>query len=92
MSGPSEREGSCERQNNKGLRRSYDSNFKLMVICESEKTNNCAAARKFSITENNVSDGGSRKMNYQTLIAQEWLFEGQKMGGSIKLMSVSLNS
>jgi hypothetical protein len=25
-----------------------------MVICEAEKTNNCAAARKFSITENNV--------------------------------------
>jgi hypothetical protein len=24
-----------------------------MVICEAEKTNNCAAARKFSITENN---------------------------------------
>jgi hypothetical protein len=30
MSGPSERKGSCERQNNKGVRRSYDSNFKLM--------------------------------------------------------------
>jgi transposase-like protein len=44
----------CERQNNKGLRRNYDSNFKLMVIREAEKTNNCAAARKFSIMENNV--------------------------------------
>jgi hypothetical protein len=53
MSGPSERK-SCERQKNKGLRRSYDSNFKLMAIRETEKTNNCAAARKFSNTENNV--------------------------------------
>jgi hypothetical protein len=54
MSGPGERKGSCERQNNKGLRRSYESNFKLIVIREAEKTNNCAAAREFSITENNV--------------------------------------
>jgi hypothetical protein len=38
MSGPGEREGSCERQNNQGLRRSYDSNFKLIVIREAEKT------------------------------------------------------
>jgi hypothetical protein len=64
MSGPSERKGSCERHNNKALIRIYDSNFKMMVIREAEKTQNCAATRKFSITENNVSDGGSRKMNY----------------------------
>jgi hypothetical protein len=40
MNGPSAHKGSCERQNNKGMRRN--------------KINNCAAARKFSITENNV--------------------------------------
>jgi hypothetical protein len=37
MSDPSESKGSCERQNNKGLRRSYDSNFKLMVSVKQRK-------------------------------------------------------
>jgi hypothetical protein len=38
MSDPNERKGSCEKNNNKGLRQSYDPNLKLMVIREAEKT------------------------------------------------------
>ena len=36
-----------------GLQKSY-ANFKLMVIREAEATNNCAAGRKFSVSEVNI--------------------------------------
>lgn len=42
------------RQIHKEMRRSYAFKFKLIVIHEAEETNNCAAARKFNVTENNV--------------------------------------
>jgi transposase-like protein len=88
----SECKGSCGRQNNKGLRRSYDSNFKLMVIREAEKTNNCAASRKFSITENNVRRWQQQKDKLSNARSTRMAFRGPKGGSSMKLMSLSLNS
>jgi hypothetical protein len=80
MSGPNERKGSCERQNNKGLRWSYDSNFKLMVISEAEETNNCAAARKLSITENNVRRWWQQKDELSNDHSTRMAFQGAKNG------------
>jgi transposase-like protein len=77
MSGPSKRKGSCERQNNKGLRRSYDSNFKLIVIREAEK-NNCAAARKFITTENNVRRWRQQKDELSNAHSTGMAFRGPK--------------
>jgi hypothetical protein len=37
-----------------GSRRRYDANFKMMVINHAEVTNNCAAGRKFYVTEADV--------------------------------------
>lgn len=51
---PVEQRGTSARQINSGCRRSYDANFKVLVVNEAVRTNNCAAARKYSITENNV--------------------------------------
>jgi hypothetical protein len=79
MSGPSERKGSCERQKNKGLRRSYDSNFKLTVIREAEK-NSCAAARKFSTTENNVRCWRQQKDELSNAHSTRMAFRGPKKG------------
>lgn len=55
MSDCIEKRGMMKSQIGKGIRKSYDSNFKIMVIRAAEVTNNCTAARKFGITENNVS-------------------------------------
>jgi hypothetical protein len=41
----------------KGMRHSYDANFKIMVLKHAEQTNNCEAARKYSkysVSEVNV--------------------------------------
>ena len=38
----------------KGIRRSYDANFKLIVIHHAENTNNFDASRKFGVSEANV--------------------------------------
>ena len=49
-----EKSGSKIGQVNRQLRRSYDANFKMMVINEAESSNNCKTAVKCSVTEVNV--------------------------------------
>jgi hypothetical protein len=90
MNGSSERKGSCERQNNKGLRWCYDSNFKLMVIHEAEKTNSCAAARKFNITENNVRRWWQQKDELSNAHSTRMAFRGpkKKKGGRFNEIDV----
>lgn len=39
--------GSKVKPSQLGLRRSYDLNYKLMVVCKSERPNNFAAATKY---------------------------------------------
>jgi transposase-like protein len=49
-----ERKGAMASQIPKSVCRSYDANFKLMVIKHAEETNNCAMAQKFGVEEPNV--------------------------------------
>ncbi|KAJ8881925.1 hypothetical protein PR048_018411 [Dryococelus australis] len=51
---PVEQRGTSVRQMNSDCSRSYDANFKVLVINEAVWTNNCAAARKYVVTENNA--------------------------------------
>ena len=51
---PVEKSGSKVGQVNKHERRSYDANFKLIVVNEAERTNNVRAGTKFDVTECNV--------------------------------------
>jgi hypothetical protein len=38
----------------KGMRRSYNANFKIIVIKHAEQTNNCEAAGKYCVSEANI--------------------------------------
>jgi hypothetical protein len=64
----------------KGMRRSYDFKFKLKVIREAEQTNNCAAARKFNITENNVRRWRQQKNDLANSSDTRTAFRGPKTG------------
>ncbi|KFD70384.1 hypothetical protein M514_17468 [Trichuris suis] len=43
-------------------RSSYDASFKLKVIDLAKKSNNCAASRKYGVTEKMVREWQKRKM------------------------------
>jgi transposase-like protein len=62
------------------MRRSYDFKFKLQVIREAEKTNNCAAARKFDVTENNVRRWRQQKNDLSKSSGTRTAFRGPKRG------------
>uniref|UniRef100_A0A3Q3FBL7 HTH CENPB-type domain-containing protein n=1 Tax=Labrus bergylta TaxID=56723 RepID=A0A3Q3FBL7_9LABR len=49
-----EKSGSKVGQVNQQQRRSYDANFKIMVVNSAESSNNCQAAKKYGVTECNV--------------------------------------
>jgi hypothetical protein len=49
-----------------------------MVICEAEKTNSCAAARKFSSTENNVRRRRQQKDELSNTHSTRIAFQGPK--------------
>jgi DNA-binding transcriptional regulator YiaG len=51
-----------------------------MVIREAEKTNNCAAARNFSITENNVRRWRQQKDELSNAHCTRMAFRGPKKG------------
>ncbi|XP_013788056.1 uncharacterized protein LOC106471975 isoform X2 [Limulus polyphemus] len=75
-----ERQGTRKCQINKGLRRSYDANLKIMVVHEAEKTNNCTAARKFGVTENNVRRWRKQKTQLLNAHSTRKAFRGPKNG------------
>jgi hypothetical protein len=62
------------------MRRSYDFKFKLKVIREAEETNNCAAARKFKVTENNVRRWRQQKTDLSNSSGTRTAFRGPKKG------------
>jgi hypothetical protein len=62
------------------MRRSYDFKFKLEVIREAEQTNNCAAARKFNVTENNVRRWRQQKNDLSSSSDTRTAFRGPKRG------------
>ena len=71
---------SRKNQQNQGIRRSYDSCFKVMVLRAAEETNNCAAARKFKVTENNVRRWRLQKRELLKAHATRKAFRGPKKG------------
>jgi hypothetical protein len=51
----------------KGMRHSYDANFKTVVIKYAEKTNNCEAARKYSVSEANIQRWKQQKQKLKNV-------------------------
>ena len=64
----------------KNERCSYDRNFKLIVIKFAETTNNCAAARKYGVTEANVRRWRQQKLKLQDAKLTRKTFRGPKRG------------
>ena len=55
MSDSVEKRGTSSSQVPSGSRRTYDVNFKLMVVKYAEATNNCATGRKYEMSESEVA-------------------------------------
>lgn len=64
----------------RGVRRSYDAGFKLMVVEYAESTNNCQAAKQFGVLEKNVRDWRKVKPQLQNAHAMRRAFRGPKNG------------
>jgi hypothetical protein len=62
------------------LRRSYDTNFKLMVINHAEATNNSAAGKKFGVTECNVRGWRQMKDKLRNVNSSQKAFKGPMKG------------
>lgn len=75
-----ERKGSSTLQINKGLRRSYDVNFKLMVVAEAERTNNLKASKKFGVSESNIRLWRKDSNKYRSACSTRKSFRGPKKG------------
>ncbi|KAK2509148.1 hypothetical protein MC885_012543, partial [Smutsia gigantea] len=67
-------------QFSRGMRRSYDAGFKLMVVEFAESTNNCQAAKQFGVLEKNVRDWRKVKPQLQNAHAMRRAFRGPKNG------------
>uniref|UniRef100_A0A3Q2X9R6 Pogo transposable element derived with KRAB domain n=2 Tax=Hippocampus comes TaxID=109280 RepID=A0A3Q2X9R6_HIPCM len=72
--------GSKIGQVNRQLRRSYDVNFKMMVINEAESSNNCKAAVKYGVTECNVRRWRAQKDDFKNAHGQRKAFRGPRSG------------
>uniref|UniRef100_A0AAQ5X707 HTH CENPB-type domain-containing protein n=1 Tax=Amphiprion ocellaris TaxID=80972 RepID=A0AAQ5X707_AMPOC len=75
-----EKSGSKIGQVNRQLRRSYDVNFKMMVINEAESSNNCKAAVKYGVTECNVRRWRAQKDHLKNAHSQRKAFRGPQSG------------
>uniref|UniRef100_A0A674NL54 HTH CENPB-type domain-containing protein n=1 Tax=Takifugu rubripes TaxID=31033 RepID=A0A674NL54_TAKRU len=75
-----EKSGSKIGQVNRQLRRSYDANFKMMVINEAESSNNCKAAVKYGVTECNVRRWRAQKDGLKNAHSQRKAFRGPQSG------------
>ncbi|XP_068179080.1 uncharacterized protein [Antennarius striatus] len=67
-------------QANQQLRRSYDRNFKMMVINEAESSNNCKAAVKYGVPECNVRRWRAQKDRLKNAHSQRKTFRGPQSG------------
>ncbi|KAM3612363.1 uncharacterized protein V6R79_007521 [Siganus canaliculatus] len=75
-----EKSGSKIGQVNRQLRRSYDVNFKMMVINEAESSNNCKAAVKYGVTKCNVRRWRAPKDRLKNAHSQRKAFRGPQSG------------
>ena len=72
--------GSKANQVNKQIRRSYNENFKIMVINEAEGSNNLRAAKKFHVAESNVRRWRKEKDRLRDANHMRKAFRGPKKG------------
>lgn len=75
-----EKRGTSSSQIPKQERHYYDANYKLNVIRYAEDTNNCAAGRKFGISEKNVRRWRKQKIDLQSASSTRKSFGGPKKG------------
>uniref|UniRef100_A0A3Q1GUX3 Pogo transposable element derived with KRAB domain n=1 Tax=Acanthochromis polyacanthus TaxID=80966 RepID=A0A3Q1GUX3_9TELE len=75
-----EKRGSTAGQVSKQQRRSYDANFKLMVINAAESANNCQAAKKYGVTECHVRQWQAQKQRLKNANTMRKAFRGPKSG------------
>uniref|UniRef100_A0A672HMK3 HTH CENPB-type domain-containing protein n=1 Tax=Salarias fasciatus TaxID=181472 RepID=A0A672HMK3_SALFA len=67
-------------QLSKQQRRSYDANFKLMVINAAEASNNCQAAKRYGVAECRVRYWRAQKERLQNANTMRKAFRGPKSG------------
>uniref|UniRef100_A0A672IHH5 HTH CENPB-type domain-containing protein n=1 Tax=Salarias fasciatus TaxID=181472 RepID=A0A672IHH5_SALFA len=67
-------------------RRSYDTNFKLMVINAAESSNNCQAAKRYGVAERLVRYWRAQKKRLQNASAMRKAFRGPKSDASERLI------
>jgi hypothetical protein len=75
-----EKRGSTSSQISSGSRRRHDANLKMMVINHAEVTNNCAAGRKFDVTEANDRRWWQMKEKLRKANLSRKSFSGPKTG------------
>ena len=80
MSDSVEKRGTSSSQVPSGSRRTYDANFKLMVVKYAEATNNCAAGRKYEVSEPNVRRWRTIKEKLENANSSRKSFSGPKKG------------
>ena len=75
-----EQSGSKVGQVNRHLRRSYDANFKIMVVNAAEASNNCQPAKEYGVASRSVTseDSESKKTLRKTLTVREKLQRSSK--------------
>jgi hypothetical protein len=63
-----------------GSKKSYDTNFKVVMINHAEATNSCAAGRKFVVMEGNVCKWWQMKDKLRNVNSSHKAFGGPKKG------------
>lgn len=77
---PLEKSASKVGQVNRNRRRSYDANFKLMVVNEAERTNNVRAGKRYDVTECNVRRWRSQKDELKNAHSERRGYRGPQTG------------
>ena len=75
-----ERKGSSKSQMNKGVRQSYDMNFKIMVARVAENTNNVQASKKYGVPEVNIRLWRKNLEKYKCANSTRKAFRGPSKG------------
>ena len=75
-----ETSGSKVGQVNQQQRRSYDANFKIMVVNKAESSKHCQAAKKFGVTECNVRRWRAPKQRLKDANSQRKSYRGPQSG------------
>lgn len=75
-----EKRGTTSKTMSKGIRRSYDANFKVIVANYAIQTNNCQAARKYGVIESNVRNWRADLNRLKNANSSRKSFRGPKKG------------